>query len=215
MIGPIMIGPSSSHTAGVVRIGRVARLLLTEHPRQATITFYNSFASTYEGHGSDRAVIAGILNMHTDDERIREAFEHAANMGLSYAFKTVHNDSTLHPNTIRIELLGEKRRVRLLGVSKGGGLVLIREVDGFPTNFSAQAHTLFIKAKDVKGSIAFISSVINNDECNIGTMTVNRTGKNDIAKLVFEIDSPLRELTVNYLESLNWVKELIYIPFVE
>src|SRR5690606_15488750 len=104
MIGPVMIGPSSSHTAGVVRIGRVARRLLGGMPERADIIFYNSFARTYEGHGSDRAIIAGLLDFKTDDKRIKEALTLAPQEGLQYTFKSVGNASTLHPNTIRLTL---------------------------------------------------------------------------------------------------------------
>ncbi len=214
MIGPIMIGPSSSHTAGVVRIGLVVRAIMNQKPENAIITFYNSFAKTYEGHGSDRAIIAGLLGMATDDERIKESFKYAQEQGLAYTFKAVHNASTLHPNSVRVELSSGERRINILGISRGGGLIAITEIDKFSTSFSAQSKTLIITAQDVKGSIAFISNVISNDDCNIASMTVNRTGKNDIAKLVLEIDSELTPLTLTYLESLRWVKEILYLPEV-
>src|SRR5688500_2071438 len=117
MIGPVMIGPSSSHTAGVVRIGRVARKLLGDKPDQADIIFYNSFARTYEGHGSDRAVIAGLLDYKTDDKRIKEALDIAVTEGLKYSFKSVGNASTLHPNTIRLSLRSGEKSMELLGES--------------------------------------------------------------------------------------------------
>ena len=104
MIGPVMIGPSSSHTAGVVRIGRVARKILGSAATSAEITFYNSFARTYEGHGSDRAIIAGILDFQTDDTRIKTAFDEASNVGLRFHFRSVGNASTMHPNTVKVKL---------------------------------------------------------------------------------------------------------------
>ncbi len=215
MIGPVMIGPSSSHTAGVVRIGRVARRILGEQPLQATITFYNSFAKTYEGHGSDRAIIAGLLDMQTDDERIRTSPEIAKSLGLQYTFKAVHNASTNHPNTVRVEVKGENRKASVLGISKGGGIISIQEVDGFSTNFSAQSYTLLIKAQDVRGTIAFISNVIAHDGGNIATVTVNRTGKNATAKLVYEIDHALKPITISYLKELSWTLEVLYLPIME
>lgn len=215
MIGPVMIGPSSSHTAGVVRIGRVARKLLGEPSVMAAITFYNSFAKTYEGHGSDRAIIAGLLDMHTDDERIREAFTHAEKANFEYSFKAIHHAAHHHPNTIRIELQGASRKVNVLGVSRGGGLISIKEVDGFSSDISAQHKIILIKAKDKVGSISFITNVVSQEDCNIGTMTVNRHGKNDMAQLVMEIDSPLRDLTVEYLKSLSWIKEVVYLPDID
>ncbi len=215
MIGPVMIGPSSSHTAGVVRIGRVARRLLGEKPQQADIVFYNSFARTYEGHGSDRAIIAGLLDYKTDDKRIKEALEIAPTEGLQFTFRSIANASALHPNTIRLQLRSGDRNVEVLGESKGGGLINIAEVDGFKADFSASLHTLVITARDVKGSIAFISDVLAHDDCNIATMSVSRKGRNDLACLVIEMDSGLKPVTLQYLRSLGWIQQIIYIPDID
>jgi L-serine dehydratase len=215
MIGPVMIGPSSSHTAGVVRIGRVARRLLGSTPEQVDIVFYNSFARTYEGHGSDRAIIAGLLDFKTDDKRIKEALEIAPAQGLKYSFKSIGNASALHPNTIRLIMKKGERKIEVVGESKGGGLINIAEVDGFKADFSASLHTLVITARDVKGSIAFISDVLAHDDCNIATMSVSRKGKNDLACLVIEMDSGLKPITLEYLRNLSWIKEIIYIPDID
>jgi len=215
MIGPIMIGPSSSHTAGVVRIGRTARKLVGGQPDQADIIFYNSFARTYEGHGSDRAVIAGLLDFRTDDKRIKEALEIAPKEGLKFTFRSIANASALHPNTIRLNLRKGDKEVEVLGESKGGGVINIAEVDGFKADFSASLHTLIITAGDVKGSIAFISDVLAHDDCNIATMSVSRKGRNDIACLVIEMDSGLKPITLEYLRSLNWIKDVTYIPDID
>src|SRR3954469_21268252 len=159
MIGPVMIGPSSSHTAGVVRIARVARKILGSQPEEAHITFYNSFATTYEGHGSDRAVAAGLLDFHTDDKRIKNAFDYARDLGLPVDFKSVGNASTLHPNTVKLNLKAGDKEVEVVGESRGGGLINIAQGNGFRADFSAQLHTLIITASDTKGSIAFIADV--------------------------------------------------------
>jgi L-serine dehydratase len=212
MIGPVMIGPSSSHTAGVVRIGRAARKVLGGQPETAEITFYNSFARTYEGHGSDRAIIAGLLDYSTDDLRIKTSLEEAEKTGLKYHFKSVGNASALHPNTVKVVMTKGDREIEVIGESKGGGLVNIAEVNGFKADFSASLHTMIIFADDVKGSVAFITSVLAHDDCNIATMSVSRKGKNDLACLVFEMDSGLKPVTLSYLQSLSWVNEIIYIP---
>lgn len=215
MIGPVMIGPSSSHTAGVVRIARVATKLLGGIPDKAEIIFYNSFARTYEGHGSDRAIIAGLLDFKTDDKRIKTALEIAKERGLQYHFKSIGNASTLHPNTIRLILAKGDRELEVLGESKGGGIINIAEVDGFKADFSANLHTVVIFADDVKGSIAFIANVLANDDCNIATMSVSRKGKHDEACLVIEMDSGIKDVTLRYLRSLTWVQEIIYIPDID
>jgi L-serine dehydratase len=215
MIGPIMIGPSSSHTAGVVRIARAAIRVLGAAPDEAIITFYNSFAQTYEGHGSDRAIIAGLLDFKTDDKRIKEAFDHAKERGLKYTFRSVGNASTMHPNTIKLNLKAGDREVEVIGQSRGGGVIKIVEVDGFTANFTANLHTLIIDAGDVKGSIAFIATVIAQDDCNIATMSVSRKGKNEMARQFIEMDSGIKPITLEYLKQLSWVKHIIYIPNID
>ena len=211
MIGPVMIGPSSSHTAGVVRIGRVAVKILGQVPETAEIVFYNSFARTYEGHGSDRAIIAGLLDFATDDVRIRNSFDHARERGLQYTFRSVGNASTMHPNTVKLTLKAAGRTVEVVGESKGGGLINIATVNGFRADFSAQLHTLIITAEDVAGSIAFIANVLAHDDCNIATMNVSRKGRHDLACQFIEMDSDMRPLTREYLKSLRWVKEVVYV----
>ena len=215
MIGPVMIGPSSSHTAGVVRIARAAVKLLGGSPDEAEITFYNSFARTYEGHGSDRAIIAGLLDFKTDDKRIKDALTLATEQGLNYRFKSIGNASTMHPNTIKLSLRKGDKKIEVLGESRGGGLINIAEVNGFKADFSANLHTLIITANDVKGSVAFIANVLAHDDCNIATMSVSRRGKNDIACLVIEMDSGIKPVTLSYLQSLSWVNEITYIPDID
>lgn len=216
MIGPVMIGPSSSHTAGVVRIGRVARKILKGTPKKAVITFYNSFAQTYEGHGSNRAILGGLLDYHTDDDRIKDSLQQAEKAGLEYKFRSVGNANTLHPNTVRLELIApDDTQAVVIGESRGGGVIRIREVNGFDCNFTASSHTLIVYANDQKGSIAFISDVLSHDDCNIATMTVSRKGKNDLACLVFEMDSGIKPITLEYIKELNWVKNVLYIPDID
>lgn len=215
MIGPVMIGPSSSHTAGVVRIARVSLRLLGGTPEEVDIIFYNSFARTYEGHGSDRAIIAGLLDFKTDDKRIKDSLELAKEKGLQYHFKSIGNASALHPNTIRLNLRRKDKKIEVVGESKGGGVINIAEVNGFKADFSASLHTLIIFAADVKGSIAFLASVLAHDDCNIATMSVSRKGKNDLACLVIEMDSGVKPVTLEYVRSLSWVKEVIYIPDID
>ena len=212
MIGPVMIGPSSSHTAGVVRIANAAISILGDVPDFAEITFYNSFARTYEGHGSDKAIIAGLLGYSTDDTRIRDAFEHAKNAKLKYKFKSIGNALTHHPNTIKLNLVKGDRSTELIGESRGGGVINVAEIDGFKSHFSAGLHTLIVKADDTKGSIAFIANVLSQADCNIATMSVSRKGKNDLACQIIEADSKINIPTIDYLNSLSWIKEVTYVP---
>jgi L-serine dehydratase len=215
MIGPVMIGPSSSHTAGVVRIGRVANRIFEGTPQEVTVTFYNSFARTYEGHGSNRAILAGLMDFKTDDVRIKEAVQLAGDKGIVCHFKSIGNASTLHPNTVKVEANINGRLFSVVGESRGGGVIRIKEVNGFDSNFTASLHTLIIEAEDKPGSIAFISSVISRDESNIATMTVSRRGKNELACQIIEMDSGLKPITLEYLKQLNWVRHVIYIPDID
>jgi len=215
MIGPVMIGPSSSHTGGVVRIGRTARRLLGGMPETAEIIFYNSFARTYEGHGSDRAILAGLLDFKTDDPRIKSAFDEAKTAGLKWTFRSIGNASTLHPNKVKLILTKGERTVEVLGESLGGGVINISRYNNFQANFSAAMHTLLITTDDKQGAIAFISSIIAQDEVNVATMSVSRKGKNNLACQVIEMDSGLRPTTIAYMNSLKWIHEIIYIPDID
>lgn len=208
MIGPIMVGPSSSHTAAVVRIGRFGYQMLGGQPEKAEISFYNSFATTFEGHGSDRAILAGLMGMETDDLRIKEAMQLAQEAGLDYKLVPSGQSSVLHPNTIKVVLSKGDLHVRYVAESHGGGVIFIKEVNGFPANFSGSMATLVIVAEDVKGSIASIATILSVDECNIATMSCSRKAKNDLACLFFELDNEPREVTIQYLKSLKWVKEV-------
>ena len=215
MIGPVMIGPSSSHTAGVVRIGRVVFKILGGIPENADIIFYNSFARTYEGHGSNRAILAGLMDFKTDDKRIKSALDLTQEAGLSYKFRSIGSASTFHPNTVRIIAQKDGEKVEILGESRGGGVIRIREINGFESNFTASMHTLIIEADDVKGSIAFFTEVLSQDECNIATMTVSRKAKNDVACLIMEMDSGIDDITLKYLKKRKWVHNVIYIPDID
>lgn len=215
MIGPVMIGPSSSHTAGVVRIGRVANRVMGGVPQKVNIVFYNSFARTYEGHGSNRAIIAGLMDFKTDDERIREALDIAEKKNMEVSFRGIGNASTYHPNTVKVEAELDGKKSVVIGESRGGGVIRIKEVNGFDSNFTANSHTLIVEAQDVPGSIAFISSVISRDNCNIATMTVSRKGKNEIACQIIEMDSGIKPITLEYLKQLDWVVSAKYIPDID
>ena len=215
MIGPVMIGPSSSHTAGVVRIARTVVRILGGIPETADIIFYNSFAQTYEGHGSDRAAVAGLLDFSTDDKRIKNSFDFAKKQSMQYSFKSVGNASTLHPNTIAINAKKGDEKLKLVGESRGGGVIRIKEINGFTANFSTNLHTLVVNAQDAKGAIGFLSNIISQDECNIATLTVSRMGKSDKACQIFEIDSELKKQTLDYISTISWVNSVKYIPVID
>ncbi len=205
ILGPIMIGPSSSHTAGASRIGYIARQLLREQPVKAVITLYNSFAKTHKGHGTDRAIIGGILGYGPDDARIRHSFEEAQKEGLKWEFKFVGDFLKFHSNTARIKLWGKGgEAVEIVGASLGGGRIKIQEIEGFAVDFNAQTHTLVIIADDVPGSIQHISGAIAEEGVNIANMFVSRIETK--ANMVIELDQALSDKTIAKIQSLAWVK---------
>ncbi|MEX1139307.1 MAG: L-serine ammonia-lyase, iron-sulfur-dependent subunit beta [Bacteroidota bacterium] len=205
ILGPVMIGPSSSHTAGASRIGYIARQLLNQKPVRAVITLYNSFAKTHKGHGTDRAIVGGILGFGPDDTRIRKSFELAKESGLEWEFKFIGDSARFHSNTARVQLTGsEGGTVEITGASLGGGRIRIQEIEGFRVDFNAQTHTLIIIADDVPGSIKSISGAIAERGCNIANMYVSRNEK--LANMIIEMDQPIDKDTVRTIESFPWVK---------
>lgn len=188
IIGPIMIGPSSSHTAGAVRIGKYANLLLGERAVKAGITFYGSFAKTYRGHGTDKAIIAGILGMNTDDKRICNSLDIAREEGLEYTFDTMALEG-VHPNTADIELEGESgRKVNVRGSSVGGGNILINRINGAEVMISGKSAALIITHLDIPGMVAQVSNVLGSSGININNFSLNREEKGGRAIMTIEID---------------------------
>ena len=206
-----MIGPSSSHTAGVVRLGLVAHKILEKTPSEVTITFYNSFASTYQGHGSDKAVIGGLLGFKEDDKRIRHALKIAREKNMPYNFKTSFGALNKHPNTLEIEASNGKEDMQLLGESTGGGKIMVKEVNHFDCHFSANAPTLLIFAKDEPGSVAKISALIAGSKGNIASMTLDRNQRDGEAMLAFVLDHEVRKDVQKRLSALPWVRRVLYV----
>lgn len=191
IIGPIMIGPSSSHTAGAVRIGKYAHLVLGERPTKAKIGFTGSFAKTYLGHGTDKAIIAGVLGMDTDDNRICNSLEIAREEGLDYTFETMELDG-VHPNTVEIELEGESgRRVEIRGSSVGGGNILINRINGSEVMISGKSAALIVTHYDVPGMVAKVSNVLSNRGININKFSLSREEKGGLAIMTIEIDGEI------------------------
>ena len=187
IIGPVMIGPSSSHTAGAVRIGQLARKLFGRDPEQATIRFFGSFARTYCGHATDVAVVAGIMGFESSDERIPEALEIAAQQGLQVSF--VAEDAVLlHPNTVMIQLRHGESHFQVTGVSLGGGIVQIVEVDGFQLRLTGESPALLIFHRDAYGTVAAVTQLLAYEHININHMEVSRAFKGQNALMVIETD---------------------------
>ncbi|MGM0750389.1 MAG: L-serine ammonia-lyase, iron-sulfur-dependent subunit beta [Bacillota bacterium] len=201
IIGPVMIGPSSSHTAGAARIGRVARNLFRREPKWATISFYGSFAKTYKGHGTDVAIVGGILDYDTYDERIIESINVAKQKGIKIKFQE-EDAITDHPNTARIRMGDEHGEIELVGISIGGGKVEIIELNGFELKLSGHHPAILVVHDDRFGAIASVSNVIAKHQLNIGHMDVSRKEKGQMALMTIEVDQPIDEAVINELTSL-------------
>ena len=189
ILGPIMVGPSSSHTAGALRCAQVAASLLEGEVQQVTFTLWNSFAHTYRGHGTDRALVAGILGLDTDDERIRDAFELAKSKGLSYRFELAGDDGSLHPNTVDIDMVDDGgTRAQVRGESLGGGKMRISRINGVGVDISGLFSTLFVSHRDVPGVLAALANLLAYAHVNIAFCRTYRTEQGGQAYTVFETD---------------------------
>ncbi|MCL1963545.1 MAG: L-serine ammonia-lyase, iron-sulfur-dependent subunit beta [Firmicutes bacterium] len=206
IIGPVMIGPSSSHTAGAARIGRLVRRMLGEPLSAAAIAFHGSFAKTWKGHGTDRAVIGGLMDMDVDDTRLRDSLALAAEEGLRYTFTTV-NLQGAHPNTMIIDAIGQSgKSLRAQAASVGGGRVRIQSLDRLEVNFTGEDNTLLIRHRDAPGAIAQVTGLLALAGVNIATMRVFREEEGGNAVMVLELDALPDAETVNALTHLRGVK---------
>jgi len=211
LIGPIMVGPSSSHTAGAARIGLVARKILGEEPVAAELCLLGSFAATGSGHGTDRALIAGLLGMTPDDERIPDSFSIAEASGLSFEFSR-SSKSAPHPNTVELRLVGKSgKELKMTAVSIGGGRIQVRELSGMPLSFSAEKPTLIVKNEDQPGSVADVANVLSMFHINIATFHVNRSSRGGEAIMVIECDAPIDEDITRYISRIPGILRAVCI----
>lgn len=208
IIGPVMIGPSSSHTAGAARIGRVARTLFGKQPKKAIISLYGSFAKTYRGHGTDVAVVGGILDFDTDDERIPASLTIAEEAGMDVSF-TIEDTVMDHPNTVKIRLFDEDKELELVGISIGGGTIEITELNTFKLKLSGENPAILVVHNDVFGIISSVSTVLANHEINIGHMEVSRKEKGQMALMVIEVDQKIQSHVMKEIEGLENVSQVI------
>lgn len=201
IIGPVMIGPSSSHTAGAARIGRVARDLFGRQPKWAKIHLYGSFAETYKGHGTDVAIIGGLLDYDTYDERIKTAFKEAENAGLTFEFIT-ESDHPEHPNTARIVIGDNDTEMSMVGISIGGGAIEITELNGFPLRLSGGMPAILVVHDDRAGCIANVANCLAKHNINIGHMEVSRKERGNMALMVIEVDQNIDQSILREIELL-------------
>lgn len=200
ILGPVMVGPSSSHTAGAVRIGLAAKKLLGSVPAKADITLSGSFAATGVGHGTDRALIAGLLGMDTDDIRIPDSFSLAKDQGLDFTFNN-ENIREAHPNTALLFISDTSgRNLEIQASSLGGGRIMINKLDGIEVNVTGERPALIVHNIDQPGHVAAVTTMLCRQEINIATMNLYRDKRGGYAVMVIEMD---QNITENLLEELR------------
>ncbi|HWQ61098.1 MAG TPA: L-serine ammonia-lyase, iron-sulfur-dependent subunit beta [Negativicutes bacterium] len=210
--GPIMVGPSSSHTAGAVRLGAMARIILGEPPTAAAIRLHGSFAQTCRGHGTDKAIIGGLLGFAPDDERIKTALILAADFGLKYSFATVDLPD-VHPNTAVLALTGASGQTRqVTGASVGGGNILVTRIDEYPVRVTGQYHTLITIHDDKPGVIAVVTRELAQAGVNIAFMQVSRNERGAEALMVIEADEPIPTAVVPLVRANAAMKAVLSVP---
>ena len=211
ILGPVMVGPSSSHTAGAVRMGLVGRQLLGGTPATAHIVLHGSFAATGTGHGTDRALIAGLLGMEPDDERIPTSFALARDAGMEFTFER-RELRNAHPNTALLSLTApDGSHVSLQCASTGGGRILVTALDGAEVSFSGEHNTLIIRNEDRPGMVSLVSSLLADAGVNIATLQLCRDKRGGSAAMVIEVDQSLSAALLDVLGRQDGVSRATYI----
>lgn len=210
IIGPIMVGPSSSHTAGAVKIGYVAGRLLAEPVKEAQINLHGSFQATGRGHGTQYALVAGLLGMKPDDKRIPESFDYAEKAGMMIRFGEVDLKDA-HPNSAQLILTGrDGRKLEIIGESLGGSLINIARIDGLSANFSGEYPTLIVHNLDQPGHVAEVTSMLSHKSVNIAKMQLYRANRGGEAVMVIECDQEIPLDSIKWLSHLEGVQKVTY-----
>ena len=215
IIGPVMVGPSSSHTAGAVKIGYVSRKLLGEPIKEVSILLYGSFLATGRGHGTDRAIVAGLLGMLPDDDRVPYSMEEAEKQNVKVTF----GEATLkeaHPNSVVLQMKGKSgRELEVVAASLGGGRIKICMIDGLDANFTAEHPTLIVHNLDQPGHVAEVTSMLSHKAINIATMQLYRDGRGGNAVMILECDKEIPGEAIKWLEHLEGVNKVTYYSMYE
>lgn len=208
IIGPVMVGPSSSHTAGAARIGLLARSLFGGQPDHADIYLYGSFKDTYKGHGTDVALIGGLLGFDTDDDRIITAEALAKESSMQYQFIEMEEERS-HPNTALLHLVKGSEQLTVEGISIGGGKIEVVSINDYPINLSGNYPALLVFHKDTFGTIARVTTILGNNEINVSQMNVARKEKGDVALMTIELDDTIDEAVIEEVRAASGVDRVI------
>lgn len=216
ILGPNMIGPSSSHTAGALKIAFIAGKMAKNKPVNVRFVLYGSFARTYHGHGTDRALVGGILGYHPDDERIRDSFDHAKEAGLEFTFEEDFEDKEIYPNTVDIYVTDEDGSIMSLrGKSIGGGNAVITRLNGVDVELSGNYPTMIVEHIDKKGTLAFVTTVLSAYDLNIGSLRLYRESRGKRAYAIIEVDTNVAPKVVDAINGFEAVQEVILVPAIK
>lgn len=215
VVGPVMIGPSSSHTAGAAALARVGREIVGEPFIHVSFGLHGSFADTGSGHGTDRALVAGALGMRPDDERLRDSFRLAKENGMGYDFHRVELDN-VHENTVQMVFtLRSGRKREIIGSSIGGARIVITRIDGYETSLTAQSNAVMVEHRDVPGVVSGITRALSLGGINIANMQLARKSRGDMAFTIIEIDQNIDEMILHDIDWVDGVKRVQVIGTVE
>jgi len=215
IIGPIMVGPSSSHTAGAVKIGLVSKKLMVEKVVKADIYFHGSFLATGKGHGTDKAVVAGLLGIAVDDSRVPFSFEIAEQEGLEFNITGIDLGDA-HPNTVKLNLTGESgKKIEIIAASIGGGQIEVCEIDGLSASFGGNYPTLIVNHKDIPGRVTAVTARLSENKVNIASMKLYRTVRGGDAVMIIECDHEVPVATIKSLEELEGIVKVTYLSLQE
>ena len=215
IIGPVMVGPSSSHTAGAVKIGYISRKLMGEEITVAKIHLYGSFLATGKGHGTDKALVAGLLGLYVDDIRIPQSFELAHECGMEFVVDGIELIDA-HPNSVKLELTGKSgRELEIVAASIGGGQVQICEINGLTANFSGDYPTLIVHNQDQPGHLTEVTSMLAHKSINIATLQLYRDERGGNAVMVLECDQEVPAEAIRWLSHLEGILKVTYLGLAE
>lgn len=209
IISPIMIGPSSSHTAGAVRLGLLAKNIYNDMPQKVTFKLYNSYAQTGKGHGTEKGLLAGVLGLAVDDRRIKNIFEDEVSENIKYKFE-YYEDFKKHPNSVDF-IFENGRTMKIYGESVGAGEVVVRKIDDFSVKLTGKFNTLMIVYEDIPGMISHVTSLIQEKNINIASLHCDRYAKGEEASMCICIDGDLEEDVINAVKSMDKVYFVSYI----
>jgi L-serine dehydratase len=210
VMGPVMVGPSSSHTAGTARLGRVVREILDEDPVEVHFFLHPPLAATYRGHGSDFALTGGAIGLNVDDPRIPEAIRIAEQMGVKIEFAE-EDQGDVHPNTVRIEARGKNREVEIVGSSIGGGVIEVFKINGFQTRFKGDSPVLLLFYRDRPGMISEVTSIIADEAINIASLYCSRKQRGKDAFMEIDVDSPISKEALARINAVTDMAEAKYL----